>query len=131
MFDKELMFRAAAAGDLTADMAVAYLNTGAPQNGLLTVRIVVPSIAEANDTIVPILHLSVDGAGNGEVIITGETITKAGVDAGNQQYFMAVPRSPYKYVGLELDITDADAGGDFNAGVVLAGLVPAGQYQDR
>lgn len=130
MFDSQLMFRASSAGNLTADMAVVYLNTGAPQNGYTEVRIVVPSMAETGDTIVPTLHLSVDGSGNGEVRVTGETITKAAVDGGRHQYFMSIPKSPYKYVGLALDITDADTGGDFNAGVVQAGIVPAGEYDD-
>jgi hypothetical protein len=94
------------------------------------VRIVVPSMAEANDTIVPTVHISVDGSGNGEVTIVGETITKAAVDGGKHQFFISLPKSPYKYVGLALNITDADTGTDFDAGVVLAGLVPAGQYDD-
>ena len=131
MFDNELMFRAAAAGNLTADMAVVYLDLGAAPVHPLVVRLLVPALAEANDTIVPKIHLSVDGSGAGERLLTCETIIKTDVDGGKKEYFYAVPASKYRYAGLELDVTDADAGGDFNAGVVLAGLVPAGRYTER
>jgi len=128
MFDNQLMFRST--GNLTADMATVYLNLGAPTTGNEVIRLVVPAMAEASDTIVPTIHLSADGSGAGERQIVCETITKAGVDGGRTQYFYSLPKSPYKYVGLALDVTDADSGADFNAGVVQAGIVPAGQYDD-
>ena len=130
MQDNELVLRSPAT-DLTADMAVAYVNLGAPTDGKLVVRIVVPTMAEGNDTIVPTVHLSGDGSGNGERQIVGETISYTTVVTNGQtQYFISIPKSPYKYVGLALNITDADTGSDFDAGAVGAWIVPAGQYQD-
>jgi hypothetical protein len=125
-----MLFRDGTA-NLTADMATVYKDFGAPTDGKLEVRIVVPTLAEASDTIVPTLHLSADGSGAGERTFVGDTITYAQVVTNKQtQFFMSIPKSPYQYVGLALDVTDADDGGDFNAGYVLAGVVPAGQYQD-
>ena len=129
MNDNELVFRSGAT-DLTEDMAVVYLNLGAPTTGKEVVRIIVPEMAETSDTIIPTVHLSADGSGNGERQIVGETITKAGVDGGRYQYFISIPKSPYKYVGLALNIVDADTGGDFDAGAVKAYLTNSGQYDD-
>lgn len=130
MFDSESLFRDGST-DLTADMATVYLDLGAPTTGKEVIRIVVPTMAEASDTIVPTVHLSADGSGAGERQIVGETISYTTVITNGQtQYFISVPKSPYQHVGLALDVTDADTGSDFNAGKVIAGIVPAGQYQD-
>ena len=130
MQDNELIIRSAAT-DLTADMAVAYKDLGSPSRGNLKVRIVVPEMAETDDTIVPTLHLSIDGSGAGEIQVVGETITKAGVDGGRFQYFIDIPACEYDYVGVALDITDADTGTDFDAGGVEVAIVPATQYDDH
>jgi hypothetical protein len=123
-YDKELMFRTT--GDLTADEAGTFV--AVPEGGNMTLRVVVPEMAEANDTIVVKIHLSDDGTNTDETI-TMKTITKAGVDAGKHEYFSKV-FTPRAYIKVEFDITDADAGTDFDAGVVLAGLVPAGRYNN-
>jgi len=129
MFDSELLFRDGTT-DLTADMATVYLDLGAPTTGREVVKIVVPEMAAANDTIVPTVHLSVDGSGAGERQIVGESFSYADWLDGKQQIFISLPKSPYQYVGLELDITNASTGDAFNAGHVLAGIVPAGEYDD-
>lgn len=123
--DKEVMFRTT--GNLTADEAGTYVPV--PEGGNMRLRVVVPQMAEANDTIVVKIHFSDDGA-NADEVLTMKTITKAGVDAGKHEYFSVV-FTPRAYIKVEFDITDADAGADFNAGVVLAGLVPAGRYDKR
>jgi hypothetical protein len=132
-FDSELMLRAASAGNLTADETGTYKNLGAPIINPLVVRIVVPAMAEANDTIVVTINLSVDGVGVGDITIVLPTITKANVDLGVKEYFFTLPPTAdtYQYVSADLNITDADVGGDFNAGAVQIGLVPAGRYNKR
>lgn len=129
MFDNELLHRDGST-DLTADMAVVYKDMGSPTDGKTVMRIVVPQMAETGDTIVPTIHLSDDGVGAGERTLVGETITKALVDAGQTQFFIPIPKSKYKHVGLALDVTDADTGTDFDAGAVIAGVVPAAEYND-
>jgi hypothetical protein len=124
MFDKEMMFRDGLT-DLTADEAgtyAAYPVAGVPMN----LRVIVPQLAEANDTIVVTITLSEDGT-NAEMTCTCRTITKANVDLGITEYNYPVPMK-YAKIKVGLDITDADSGGDFNAGKVRVGLVPAGRY---
>lgn len=122
MFDAQLMFRST--GDLTADEAGTYV--AVPPGGDMRLRVVVPEMAETNDTIVVTVSLSDDGT-NAKEVLTMPTITKADVDAGKHDYFLPI-HTRRAYIKVAFDITDADAGGDFDAGVVLAGLVPAGQY---
>jgi hypothetical protein len=129
MQDAELVFRDGST-DLEADMSVVYLDLGAPTTGKEVVRVIVPEMAETDDLINPIIHLSVDGSGDGERQLVCEPITKAGVDGGRTQYFYSLPRSPYQYVGLELDVVDDDSGSDFSAGAVEAYLGISGQYND-
>jgi hypothetical protein len=121
-FDSELMFRTT--GDLTEDEAGTYV--AVPEGGEMRLRVVVPEMAEANDTIVVTVSLSDDGTNPLEVI-TMPTITKAAVDAGAHDFFLPI-KTRRAYIKVAFDITDADSGSDFDAGVVLAGLVPAGRY---
>lgn len=121
-FDKEVMFRST--GDLTADEAGSYV--AVPEGGNMRLRVVVPQMAETNDTIAVTISLSDDGT-NASEVITMPTITKAQVDAGQTEFYSPI-FTRRAYIKVALDITDADSGSDFNAGVVQIGLVPAGRY---
>lgn len=128
MFDNELMLRSGAA-HLTADEAIAY--AAYPKCPYpLEVRVIVPEMAEAGDTIDITFTLSDDGAIDKEVIHMPQ-ITKAGVTtSGITEYFLTLPMVR-DYIKCDIDITDADAGGDFDAGHVQIGLVPAGRHLVR
>ena len=123
-FDKEVMFRST--GNLTEDEAGTFI--AIPPGGDMELRIVVPQIAETNDTILVTITYSADGT-NASGITTLPTITKAIVDAGKHEFFWPIETSR-GYIKVGFDVTDADSGSDFNAGVVQAGLVPAGRYTD-
>ena len=128
MYDNEMLFRSGAT-DLTADEAgsyVAYPKCDVP----MELRVAVPSMAEASDTIVVTITLSDDGT-NAKEIITMPTITYANViTSGITEFFCPVPMTR-AYIKVGFNITDADAGADFTAGAVVAGLVPAGRYKTR
>ena len=124
-FDSAIMFRST--GDLTADEAGSYV--AVPEGGNMRMRVVVPEMAEASDTIDITISFSDDGT-NAIETMTMEQITKAKVDAGETEYFSTV-FTTRSYIKVGINITDADAGGDFDAGVVQIGLVPAGRYLDR
>ena len=127
------MLRAATAGNLTQDETGTYFNLGAPIITPLVVRVVVPQLAETSDTIAVTINLSVDGSGAGDMTFVLPTITKANVDLGITEYFFTLPPTAdtYQYVSADINITDADTGSDFNAGVVQIGIVPAGRYNKR
>ena len=127
-FDSSLMLRAAAAGNLTADETGSYFNLGAPPKDPLVVRVVVPAMAETNDTLIVKINLSANGS-SAAVTISMPTITKANVDAGLKEFYFTLPPSRYQYVSADMDITDADAGSDFNAGAVQVGITPSGRHQ--
>ena len=124
-FDNALMFRSS--GDLTADEAGSFV--AVPEGGDMRLRVVVPEMAETNDTIDITVSFSDDGT-NAIETMTMEQITKAKVDAGKTEYFLPI-RTHRSYIKVGINVTDADAGGDFDAGVVLIGLVPAGRYNNR
>jgi len=71
-----------------------------------------------------------DDGTNAKEVVTLPDITYANVLTNKiTEYF--VPLFGRAYVKLTLTITDADAGADFNAGAVMAGIVPAGRYNKR
>jgi hypothetical protein len=124
MQDAELLFRDGSA-DLTATMAGSYMALP-PFTHPLSCRIVVPAMAETGDKIVATLTYSDDGT-NAKEVVTLPDITYANVATNKiTEYF--VPLFGRAYVKLTLTVTDSDSGADFNAGKVMAGVVPAGRY---
>ncbi len=127
MQDNELLFRDGST-NLTATMAGSYIQLP-PFVHPLVCRIVVPSMAETGDKIVATLTYSDNGTDAKEVV-TLPDITYANVLTNKiTEYF--VPLFGRAYVKLTLTVTDSDSGGDFNAGAVMAGIVPAGRYNNR
>jgi len=124
MFDNEMLFRDGSA-DMTATMAGSFMKV---QRGPhpLACRIVVPTLAETGDKIVATLTYSDDGT-NAKEVVTLPDITYANV-VTNKITEYSVPLFGRDYVKLTLTATDADSGSDFNAGKVIAGVVPAGRY---
>lgn len=124
MFDKELLFRDGST-DMTATMAGSFVKL---PRGLapLELRIVVPTLAETGDKIVATVTYSNNGTDAKEVV-TLPDITYANV-VSNKITEYGVPLFGRNYAKLTLTATDADTGGDFNAGKVVAGVVPAGRY---
>ena len=127
MYDNELMFYNAI---LTADQAgafVAYPKADHP----LVLRTVVPSLAEANDTIDITVTLSDDGV-NAKEVITLPQITYAGVVTNKiTEYLNTIPMTR-NYIKVAVNVTDADTGSDFTtASAFQCGLVPAGRYTNR
>lgn len=127
MQDNELLFRDGST-DMTATMAGSYLHLG-PFVSPMTCRIVVPTFAETGDKIVATITYSDDGA-NAKEVTTLPDITYANVVTNKiTEYF--VPLFGREYVKLTLTATDSDSGGDFNAGKVMAGVVPSGRYNQN
>lgn len=127
MQDKETLFRDGST-NLTETMAGSYLHLG-PFVQPLTLRIVVPTLAETSDKIVATVTYSDDGT-NAKEVLTLPDITYANVVTNKiTEYF--VPLFGREYVKLTLTVTDADSGSDFNAGKVLAGVVPGGRYNQN
>jgi len=124
MQDNELLFRDGSA-DMTATMAGSYLHLG-PFVEELACRIIVPTFAETGDKIVATLTFSDDGT-NAKEVLTLPDITYANV-VTNKITEYSVPLLGREYVKLTLTATDADSGSDFNAGKVLAAVVPVGRY---
>lgn len=124
MQDNELLLRDGTT-DLTATMAGAYLHLG-PFVPPLELRIVVPTMAEAGDYITPTVTYSDDGT-NAKEVVTMPNILYADVLTNKiTEYFL--PLFGREYVKLTLTVKDFDTGADFNAGLVMAGVVPAGRY---
>lgn len=124
MQDNELLFRDGSE-DLTETMAGTYLALP-PFVHPMSCRIIVPTLAETGDKIVATLTYSDDGT-NAKEVVTLPDITYANVVTNKiTEYF--VPLFGRAYVKLTLTVTDADSGTDFNAGKVLAGIVPGGRY---
>jgi len=126
MQDSELLFRDGST-DLTATMAGSYVALP-PFTHPLTCRIIVPKMAETGDKIVATLTYSDDGT-NAKEVVTLPDITYANVTNKITEYF--VPLFGRRYVKLTLTATDSDSGADFNAGAVIAGIVPAGRYNQN
>jgi len=127
MQDAELLLRDGST-DLTATMAGSYTQLP-PFVNPMSLRLVVPTMAETGDKIVATVTYSDDGT-NAKEVVTLPDITYANVLTNKiTEYF--VPLFGRAYVKLTLTITDADAGADFNAGAVMAGIVPAGRYNKR
>lgn len=127
MFDNELMFRDGST-DLTATMAGSFIELP-PFQHPMSCRIIVPTLAETGDKIVATVTYSDDGSTAAEVV-TLPDITYANVVTNKiTEYF--VPLFGRKYVKLTLTVTDADAGTDFDAGAVQAGIVPGARYTKR
>lgn len=127
MQDNELLFRDGST-DLTATMAGSYTKLP-PFNEELTLRIIVPTMAETGDKIVATITYSDDGSTAKEVV-TLPDITYANVYTNKiTEYF--TPLLGRQYVKVTLTITDADSGSDFNAGKVLVAVVPAGRYNKK
>lgn len=127
MQDNELLFRDGSS-NLTATMAGSYMALP-PFQVPMHCRIIVPTMAETGDKIVATLTYSDDGT-NAKEVVTLPDITYANV-LTNKITEYSVPLFGRPYVKLTLTITDADAGADFNAGAVLAGIVPAARYNKR
>lgn len=124
MQDAELLLRDGTT-DLTATMAGSYVQLP-PFVHPMFLRLIVPTMAETGDKIVATLTYSDDGV-NAKEVVTLPDITYANV-LTNKITEYSVPLFGRAYVKLTLTITDADTGSDFNAGKVLAGIVPAGRY---
>jgi len=127
MFDNEIMFYDKV---VTADEAgayVAYAEVGFP----LELRVVVPSLAEAGDTIDITITLSDDGSTAKETITMPQITYAQVVTSKITEFFCPVPMHR-GYIKVALNITDADTGGDFTTTSNLeCGLVPAGRYDQR
>lgn len=122
--DAQLLVRSAAT-DLTAALVGAYIAIP-PLNGDAQLAIMVPTFAETGDKIVPTLTYSDDGT-NAKEIVTLPDITYANVvTAGRTEYFYPLLQNR-AYLKVDLAITDADSGSDFNAGKVSVAIVPAGR----
>lgn len=127
MQDNELLFRDGSA-DMIATMAGSYMALP-PFTHPMALRLVVPTFAETGDKIVATITYSDDGV-NAKEVVTLPDITYANV-VTNKITEYSVPLFGRAYVKLTLTVTDADTGSDFNAGKVLAGIVPAARYNKR
>lgn len=125
MQDNELLFRDGSS-NLTATMSGSYVQLP-PFVHPMSCRIIVPDLAETGDKITATLTYSDDGSTAGEVVTFPDIITYANVHTNKITEFF-LPLFGRAYVKLTLTITDADSGSDFNAGAVLAGIVPGARY---
>jgi hypothetical protein len=127
MFDNEMLFRDGST-HMTAAMSGTYMKI--PQGQFpLEMRLIVPILAETGDKIVATVTYSDDGT-NAKEVVTLPDITYANV-VTNKITEYGVPLFGRLYAKLDLAITDADTGSDFDAGHVIAGVVPAGRYTKR
>jgi hypothetical protein len=128
MFDNEIMVRSGTT-HLTADESgsyVAYPKCVEP----MELRVVVPTMAEASDTIDITVTWSADGS-NPKEIEHMTQITYANVVTSKLTEFFMPMTMHRAYFKVDIDITDADTGSDFDAGHVHIGLVPAGRHTVR
>lgn len=125
MFDKELLFRDGTT-DLTATMTGGYIQIPRGQFPL-EFRLIVPTMAETGDKVVATLTYSDDGVTAREVVNLPDQITFANV-VTNRTTEYAIPLFMRNFVSLTLTITNAGGLLPFNAGKVLAGIVPAGRH---
>jgi hypothetical protein len=128
MQDAQFLFRDGSA-DLTASLAGSYVDMP-PQTQPMELRIVVPTLAETGDKIVAKFTYSDDGT-NAKEVVTLPDITYANVVTNKITEYGVPLLNGRAKVKVDLTITDADTGSDFNAGKVLVALVPAGRYTKR
>jgi len=109
--------------DLTADETLTSVQVG-PMLRPLWLHILVPEIAEANDTIDVELEFCDSAASTTEVYnMNMKQITAAG--HFSVPFFMA---PTLEYLQVKLNITDADSGSDFDAGAVKVWIDNANRY---
>jgi hypothetical protein len=125
MQDNEFLLRDGTA-NLTANLAGSYVAMPRLTQPMQW-RIIVPSMAEAGDKLVVKFTYSDDGT-NAKEIVTLPDITYANVLTNKiTEYGTPVLPGSTK-VKVDITITDADTGSDFNAGKVLIAMVPAGRH---
>lgn len=107
--------------DLTADETLTSVEIG-PMTRPLWLHVVVPEIAEASDTLDVELEFCDASASTTQVYnLNMKQMTAPG--------HYAVPfYTLLAYLQVKLNVTDADAGGDFDAGAVKVWIDPANRY---
>jgi hypothetical protein len=128
MQDAQLLLRDGST-NLTATLSGSYVLLPQPIVEA-AFRIVVPDLAETGDKIVAKFTYSDDGT-NAKEIVTLPDITYANVHTSKITEYYCPVLPGRNYVKVDLTITDADTGSDFNAGKVLVALVPGGRYNKR
>lgn len=118
MFDNNIMLRAAAAGNVTEDADLAFVDFGGPDLLPREYMISVPA-AGADTTMDLTLADSTDGTNADGTTVTVPQITAAGV-----YYVRAQFKGRYRRVSINVGGT-----GTINFGAVEIGPVPGGRYE--
>lgn len=109
--------------DLTADETLTSVKVG-PMVRPMWLNVLVPAIAEASDTIDVELEFCDEDASTTQVY---NMFMKQITAAGHYQIpFFTLE----EYLQVKLDVTDADAGGDFDAGAVKVWIASSGRYDE-
>ena len=117
-FDAELMFKTGA--DVTASESAVTLTVWGQVEKGAAVRVVVEDAFGANDTMLPVVHVSQDGTNFYQSIEAVEGATKV---KGGYEFLIPFPVAAGKnYVKLELRVTAASTTSQFDD--VYAGIIP-------
>jgi hypothetical protein len=129
MQDSQLLLRDGSA-NMTATLTGSYTAVPEQANADLSLRVVVPTLAETGDKIAVAFTYSDDGT-NAKEVVTLPDITYANVVTNKITEYQTPLLKGSRYVKVTATVTDADSGTDFNAGKVLIAIVPAGRYNKQ
>jgi len=128
MQDSQLTFRDGTA-DMTATLTGSYIQIP-PSEADLSIRIVVPTLAETGDKLAVSFTYSDNGTDAKEIVTLPDITYAKVVTSKITEYFTPLLEAG-RYVKVTATATDADSGTDFNAGKVLIAVVPAGRYNKK
>jgi len=110
--------------DLTADETLTSVLIG-PMTRPMVLCVLSPGGSEANDTLDVELEFCDEGATTTQVY----NMNSPQMDANATNQIVRVPFiTPLEYLQVKLNVTDNDAGGDFNAGGVKVWIEAAARY---
>lgn len=110
--------------DLTADETLTSVKIG-PMTQPMTLCVLCPGESEASDTLDVEMEFCDAAASTTEVY----NMNMKQIDANAANQIRRVPFITHlAYLQVKLNVTDADAGSDFNAGGVKVWIEPAGRY---
>lgn len=110
--------------DLTADETLTSVRVG-PMTRPMTLCVFSPGGSEASDTLDVELEFCDSSASTTQV----NNANMQQIDANATNQIRRLPFiTPLEYLQVKLNVTDADAGGDFNAGGVKVWIEPVARY---
>lgn len=118
--DEALVLRSSSAGNLVGDETKTFSVPEGTADKILAVHVLIPqALAEASDTL-KVTVKSTDTKHKLEV--THTDLVTQGTGTYPMEIVLPVPKCRSENWSVVLDATDADAGGDFNAGAVQVWL---------